>query len=101
MTEFLPLWDLETLTVIGNPVKGHTNAVKCVEFSFGGCRIVSVSTDETTRVWNAAPVMPIGHPLHEGYIVRYVADSADGAYIVTRKGSARGCIRNRNTGKVV
>ncbi len=101
----LRLWDLETFTLIGDTMRGHTGAATCVAFSFDGFRIVSGSLDKMVRVWDAVSPMPIGHPFHELCVIRYVAESADGVYIVT--GFSEDCdgmqrhIRNRNTGKVV
>lgn len=53
--EKVQLWDAKTGTTIGEPLRGHTGAVRSVTF-LNDTRIASVSSDETTRLWDHAPI---------------------------------------------
>ena len=63
---------------------GHTNHVRCVGFSPDGRYIVSGSSDQTIRMWNAKTGSAVGRPL-EGHTdsVSCVAYSPDGRYIIS------------------
>ncbi|KAG8702740.1 hypothetical protein FRC09_004569 [Ceratobasidium sp. 395] len=69
---------------VGQPLEGHTRAVKSVAYSPDGAYIVSGSLDKTIRIWDAYARQPVGQPL-EGHInsVTSVAYSPDGAYITS------------------
>ncbi len=101
---FMRLWDRESSTITANPVIAHANPVTCVAFSFDSLRIISGSSDMTVLVWNAESLVPIGDPMQNCHF-RHVAESTDGVCIVTKLSEDynrnRGCIRNRNTGKIV
>ncbi|KAK6995728.1 WD40-repeat-containing domain protein [Favolaschia claudopus] len=78
------IFDADTGTPIGKPLRGHTNRVNCVAFSPDGGRIVSVSADRTVRIWDANAGAPIGYPLRGHYDwVTCVAFSPDGQHIVS------------------
>ncbi len=47
------IWDAETGSAVGNPLKGHTGNVWSVAYSPDGRHIVSGSGDQTIRIWNA------------------------------------------------
>ena len=81
------LWDAETGKQIGEPLKGHDNAVWSAAFSPDGRRIVTASADKTARLWDAATGQQIGAPLsgHDGPVVS-AAFSPDGRRIVTASG---------------
>ena len=71
-------------SAIQNILAGHSSNVNSVAFSPGGSRIVSGSSDETIRLWDAATGDGIGKPL-EGHSssVFSVAFSPDGSRIVS------------------
>jgi WD40 repeat protein len=56
------IWDADSDRAIGEPLKGHENAVISATFSPYGKRIVTASFDKTARVWDAASGKPIGEP---------------------------------------
>ena len=45
------LWDAEAGKPIGEPLKGHADAVMSAEFSPDGKRILTTSTDGMVRLW--------------------------------------------------
>ena len=57
------IWDAATGKPIGEPLKGHEDAVCSAAFSPDGKRIVTASRDKTARLWDAATGKPIGEPL--------------------------------------
>ena len=65
-------------------LKGHTYWVNSVAFSPDGRHIVSGSSDQTIRVWDAQAGSQVGNPL-QGHTesVNSVAFSPDGRYIVS------------------
>ena len=46
-------WNVETGKAVGEPLHGHSYLVNSVAFSPDGERIVSCSSEETVRVWDA------------------------------------------------
>ena len=69
---------------VGEPFRGHTEAVYSVAFSSDGKRIVSGSTDKTVRAWDAETGAAIGVPLlgHTN-LIKCVAFSPDGKRIAS------------------
>ena len=63
---------------------GHTFDVNCVCYSPDGCHIVSGSSDNTIRIWDAETGAVVGEPL-KGHTagVLSVAYSLDGRHIVS------------------
>ena len=57
------LWDAESGKQIGEPLMGHTDAVRSAAFSPDGKRIVTASLDNTARLWDAESGKQIGEPL--------------------------------------
>ncbi|CAE6441223.1 unnamed protein product, partial [Rhizoctonia solani] len=78
------LWDVQKMTAVANPFKGHTNWVQSVQFSPDGSRVVSGSDDNTIRVWDVERGTTVVGPL-KGHTssVRSVAFSPDGSQIVS------------------
>ena len=76
------IWDAETGSTIGEPLKGHTDTVRSVGYSPDGRRIISGSGDSTIRIWDAETGAAVGRPL-EGHIwsVASVCYSPDGRHI--------------------
>ena len=54
------IWDAASGKPIGEPLKGHEDAVNSAAFSPDGRRIVTGSWDKTARIWDAATGKPIG-----------------------------------------
>lgn len=80
------IWDAETGSLIGQPLKCH-EVVYSVAFSPDGKRIVSGSSNNTLRIWDAESGKQIGQSLqgHTGEVYS-VAFSPDGKRIVSGSG---------------
>ncbi|PVF91794.1 WD40 repeat-like protein [Serendipita vermifera] len=78
------IWDVETGTLVSEPLRGHTGLVYGVAYSPDGQRIVSGSADRTIRIWDAQNLIQIGEPMtgHTKWI-NCVAYSPDGQYIAS------------------
>ncbi len=57
---------------IGGPFEGHKEIAWCVSFSSGGRRVISGSTDEAVRTWNADTHEQIGEAYRD--IIRTFRD---------------------------
>jgi WD40 repeat protein len=80
----IQVWDIETGEALGDPLRGHSEAVRCLAISSNGKRIVSGSNDHTIRVWDLETGMALGSPLrgHTTYVLS-IAISPDGQRIVS------------------
>ena len=96
------IWDAATGKPIGEPLKGHEDAVMSAAFSPDGKRIVTASQDKTARIWDAATGKPIGEPLkgHEDAVMS-AAFSPDGKRIVTASQDKTARIWDAETGKPI
>ena len=56
-------------TLVSEPLQGHADRVQSVGFSPDGARIISVSPDETLRIWDAVSGAPIDKPLQWGTLM--------------------------------
>ncbi|BDM78830.1 AAA-like domain-containing protein [Acaryochloris marina] len=67
-----------------NLLQGHQDSVNSVSFSPDGTRIVSGSSDNTVRIWDAKTGRPIGEPLKGHWSAVFsVSFSPDGTRIVS------------------
>ncbi|KEP45265.1 tyrosine kinase catalytic domain protein, partial [Rhizoctonia solani 123E] len=78
------LWDVQKMTAVANPFKGHTDSVCSVQFSPDGSRLVSGSHDNTIRVWDVERGTTVVGPL-KGHtdVVCSVAFSPEGSQIAS------------------
>ncbi|WP_222272865.1 nSTAND1 domain-containing NTPase [Modestobacter marinus] len=78
------LWDTATGRPHGEPLEGHTGAVKAVAFSPDAALLATAGTDQTVRLWNTATGRPHAAPLegHTGAVTD-VAFSPDGTLLAT------------------
>jgi len=86
LTAGVVVYDVASGRVVGAG-RAHGQGVSAVAFSPDGSRIASVGTDETTVVWDAATVTPVGPPLRDerisGNHLLSVAFSHDGSRLAT------------------
>jgi WD40 repeat protein len=94
------IWDAETGTTVGEPLKGHTGWVWGVAYSPNGRNIISGSEDGTIRIWDAETGAAVGKALeaHEKP-VRSVAYSPNGRQIIS--GSMTGLFESGMPRKVL
>ncbi|KAI5118583.1 hypothetical protein M0805_008673 [Coniferiporia weirii] len=80
----LKIWDAQTGSAVGEPLRGHSHYISCVAYSPDGRHIVSGSFDKILRIWDAQTGSAVGEPLtgHSNG-VSSVAYSPDGRYIVS------------------
>ena len=78
------IWDVESGSVVGEPLTGHTSSVDSVAYSPDGRRIISGSYDRTIRIWDAETGALVGNPLY-GHTdsVRSVACASNGRHIIS------------------
>ena len=81
------LWDTETRQPIGQPLIGHTSAIRSIAFSPDGKLLASGSFDNTILLWNVETHQPIGSPLlgHTSEVVS-LAFSPDGKILASGGG---------------
>ncbi|PVF92449.1 WD40 repeat-like protein [Serendipita vermifera] len=96
------IWDVETGTLVGEPLRGHTGMVNGAAYSPDGQRIVSVSVDHTIRLWDAQNFIQVGEPImgHTDEII-CVAYSPDGRYIASGSEDTTIKIWDANTGTLI
>jgi WD40 repeat protein/serine/threonine protein kinase len=76
------LWDMRSLTPIGDPIQ-HRDTTRAVAFSPDGTMLLTGSFDRTVRLWSAATLEPISKPLVHSDDVWAVAFSPDSKKFVT------------------
>ncbi|CAE6501690.1 unnamed protein product [Rhizoctonia solani] len=78
------LWDVQNMTAVANPFKGHAYPVSSVQFSPDGLRVASGSDDKTIRVWDVEHGTTVVGPLdgHTEWVLS-VAVSPDGSQIAS------------------
>lgn len=75
--------NVESRSVVGSALGGHTGGVKSVVFSLDGKKIASGSGDGTVRLWNAESGISIGSSPGHTKGVKLVVFSLDGAKLVS------------------
>ncbi|KAF8294121.1 WD40 repeat-like protein, partial [Clavulina sp. PMI_390] len=80
----IQLWDVQSHSPKGDPLRGHSGWVKSVAFSPDGAVLASGSYDETIQLWDVQSHSPKGNPLrgHNGTVMS-VAFSHDGAILAS------------------
>eukprot|EP00300_Choanocystis_sp_HF-7_P001588 c11274_g1_i1.p1 GENE.c11274_g1_i1~~c11274_g1_i1.p1 ORF type:complete len:780 (+),score=156.82 c11274_g1_i1:2-2341(+) len=96
------LWDVSTAKPIGEPMVGHTLAVKSVAFSPDGSKLASASEDMTLQVWDVVSAKAIGKPFegHSSWVTS-VAFSPDGSKLASGSGDATLRVWDVSTASVV
>jgi len=62
----LRLWNIKEGRVVGDPLEGHKDAVRCLDWSPKGLEIASGSRDGTVRRWNPITGRQIGPTIETG-----------------------------------
>ncbi len=80
----IQIWDAETGTTVGKPLKAHENPVRSVTYSCDGWHITSGSNDGIIQTWDSDTGVAVGSPL-KGHTrsVLSVAYSPDGWHIIS------------------
>jgi len=95
------VWDADTCFETGRPLVGHAERILFVAFSPDGSQIVSVSCDNTARIWNLETRDAVVTPLvvhREGIIAMFSPDSQQ---IVTCSFSPNMFVRDLQTGSTI
>jgi hypothetical protein len=86
--QYLPLISLE-----------HQGPVRSAAFSPDGTRVVTASSDNTARVWDAATGQPLTRPLEHQSAVWSAAFSPDGTRVVTASSDKTARVWDATTGQ--
>jgi WD40 repeat protein len=92
------------LTQLSWPLIGpmwHEDTAISAEFSSDGQRVVTASTDNTMRVWDAASGKPIGEPMKHKDAVSSAGFSPDGQRVVTASEDNTVRVRDAVSGKPI
>lgn len=93
------LWNVETGSIIGSPLRGHTAAINSIAFSPDGRQLVSVSDDRTVYLWDLERGIMGGKPFTgHTHFVCAVAFSPDGQRIVSGAYNGEVLLWNTETG---
>ncbi|MBI4658594.1 MAG: protein kinase [Verrucomicrobia bacterium] len=93
--------DLQVRPTTFMAVAAHQSRINQVEFSPGGHRILTASTDGTARVWDAVTGQPVTPPMaHSNAVVR-ARFSSDGRFIATASDDRTARVWDANLGQPV
>jgi uncharacterized coiled-coil protein SlyX len=84
---------------VGSCTLMHDSQVNAVAFSPDGRTVLTGSSDQTARLWDAATGKPIGEPLRHDGSVSAVAFSPDGRTVLTGSGFRTARLWDAATGK--
>ncbi|WP_460699711.1 nSTAND1 domain-containing NTPase [Nocardia thraciensis] len=91
------LWDTATLQPVGDPLTGHTGAIRSL--TFGSGIIASAQGDGTVRVWDPIVRQPVrGMVIDDGSATTTAALGRNGAILATRGDDDRVRLWNTATG---
>ncbi|MBT2228639.1 WD40 repeat domain-containing protein [Nonomuraea sp. NEAU-A123] len=64
----LRLWDVAARQPLGEPIRGHTDAISSIVFSRNGATLATAGHDGTVRLWNSSPPLLLSVPKRNGPI---------------------------------
>lgn len=99
VTRLATLLAYRTWMVPSKVMNGHTAVVTRAGFSPDGRSIVSVSKDNSARLWDAQSGQPIAHPLQHSSQVFSARFSPDGGRVVTASADCTARVWNAQTGE--
>jgi len=99
-TCIIRLWDTQSGTAVGKPLRGHSSCVMAVSFSHHGRWLASASGDKTVQIWDVATqqALAVG-PLRCQRGANTVAFSPDDGLVAAGDDSGRIYLWRTDTGK--
>jgi WD40 repeat protein len=94
------LWNTDTGKQIGEPLKGHEDAVMSAAFSPDGKHIITASWDKTARLWDTGTDKQLALKGHTSFVYS-AAFSPDGKRIVTASEDKTVRLWDSETGKPI
>ena len=82
-TDSIRIYDIENGRQYGKTLRGHTDIINSVVFSYNGKYIISSSNDKTVRIWDIKSGEQIGPPFEHESRVTFSTFNSDNKYIVS------------------